>query len=456
MHERRRPASTDGPTRTRRPGRLLLLSFGALLVALPAAAARIACLGSTCEAQAETAAPTPFCGLPGDVRSRLSEGYRAGASPDVIVVTAARAGITGSVGVSRPAPGAWPALGSPDRVPLAIVGDGVDPGTSIPDGVTLDGVAPTVAALIGFERPHPEIRTGDAIEGTWQRSTPRLVLLVAITGVGSAQVEGGSWPFLHDLMSEGAGTLGAAVGALPLDPTATLTTLGTGAMPRQHGVTGTFLRDRDGRLVRAWAAAAPGSVVATLADDLDEGYGQDALVGLVAPDRADLGLIGDGWYPGHDRDLLAIEATAHDRMSEFQGALRGGFGLDDTPDLLGVVLDGTEPDADAQLREVVRSARRVTGGRLLVAVAGTGPGPRIDGLAAGDVVRGAEAATGIDAPLIEAAIPGGLFLDRDALTEAGITGRVVQESLLDLRAGAGSPLFADAFQGYAVSFGRYC
>jgi hypothetical protein len=37
-----------------------------------------------------------------------------------------------------------------------------------------------------------------------------------------------------------------------------------------------------------------------------------------------------------------------------------------------------------------------------------------------------------------------------------ISGQTVVDALLDARADDGSPLVRDAFQGFAVSFARYC
>jgi sialate O-acetylesterase len=44
------------------------------------------------------------------------------------------------------------------------------------------------------------------------------------------------------MLDDGAGTLEGETGSLPIDPAATLTTVGTGGLPSQHGITGSFVR----------------------------------------------------------------------------------------------------------------------------------------------------------------------------------------------------------------------
>ena len=69
---------------------------------------------------------------------------------------------------------------------------------------------------------------------------PSLVVQVVWKGVGSADLEAHphAWPFLRATIAGGGGTLEGTTGSLPLDPTATLTTIGTGGLPdatRHHG-----------------------------------------------------------------------------------------------------------------------------------------------------------------------------------------------------------------------------
>jgi hypothetical protein len=340
-------------------------------------------------------------------------------------------------------------------------GTGVRPGPDVPGGTTLDRIAPTIAEALRFRRPFPDVRSGRPIPRLAGGEVPRLVLEVAWKGVGTADLEAApeGWPFLRSLLDRGAGTLAGEAGSLPLDPAATLTTIGTGGLPSEHGITGTLLRNDEGRLVRAWGPGAPLPVIATLPEDLDEALGQRPLVGLVATDPADRGIVGGAWYVEHDRDLVEIPGRAGTRVASVERLLARGFGRDGVPDILAVVMEGPVPGLDRDLRRIVRAAERASGGSVLVVVAGTGTARPPAGAAvvgAPRLVEQVERAAGLGEPVVSAAAPGGLFLDQDVLTRVGVTGEVAQGALLEARGSDGRPLVADAFQGFAVSFARYC
>ena len=73
----------------------------------------------------------------------------------------------------------------------------------------------------------------------------------------------------------------ATAGSLPLDPTAVESTIGTGGLPSQHGITGTWVRNTQGRLTRAFGPGAPPPVIASLGDDLDAATAGRAKIGLI-------------------------------------------------------------------------------------------------------------------------------------------------------------------------------
>ncbi len=437
--------------------RLLVLLLAATILAVPAAALRALCVGRSCPAR-PAPARVPFCGLPEALRTAIAHGFRDGRSPDVLTVAAGTPPSTAVGDLAVP----WPttAGGGPDlRVPLAIAGPGVRPGTRLAPGVTLDRVAPTLAALLGFDRPFPQVRSGTPLElpPAPADGSPRLVLLVAWKGVGAADLRARprAWPFLASLIREGAGTPVAETGSLPLDPTAVLTTIGTGGLPFQHGMAGSLVRDDAGDVVEAFGPRSPVHVIATLADDLEHAE-RRTLVGLVGTAPGDRGLVGGGWYPDEDPvdAILGDPATA---PLAVRALLDAGYGRDRVPDVLGVALQGDLEDLDRWTRRIVTEARAATGGEVLVAVAGTGsatagePPQRPSAL-----VRAVEAATPGAEPVVAAEVPGGLFLDERALTELGITGQAIAQALLDLRTPRGERMFADAFQGFAVTFSRYC
>jgi len=403
-------------------------------------------------------ARVPFCPLPQDLKAGIAAGYREGRSPDVLAVTR-----TDSVygGTDDPGSPPWPSQtgASTTAVPIVFAGTGVTKGATLPDGTQLDQIAPTLSDVIGFKRPFPNVRAGVAVSGVADGEHPRMILEVALKGVGSADLRGdeGAWPNLRSLMNTGSGTLDGDTGSLPLDPAATLTTIGTGGLPSQHGITGTLVRNDEGRVVRAWGPGAPPSIIATLPDDLDEAGAQRPMIDLVATDPADRGLIGGTWYPHHDRDAMSL-ATGEDAVTSARAMLARGFGRDDAPDILAVVLDGSVASMDARLRQLVDAARRASGGSVVVAVAGTGAelDPVPASMSSSQIVSRVEAAVPGDGAVVVGAVPGGLFLNQDTLSAEGITGQAAVDALLDVTGPDGRRVMGDAFQGFAVSFARYC
>jgi hypothetical protein len=419
--------------------RLAILLAVLLAIGTPAAALRIGCAGASCRSSA-AAAPAPFCSLPADVRSLIGAGTYEGRSPDVLGVTAntqvaTRVGGATSVpwaSVAR-APGALDA-------PLAFIGKAVHDG-SLSD-VSLDQIAPTIAEALGLQRPNPGVRAGVAIPDVVQSDAPvPLVVTIVWKGVGGGDVGGGSW--LHGVrVPMAAGD--AAIRSAPVDPTAVETTIGTGGLPSQHGITGTWIRGTDGRPVRAFGPGAPQPVIATLGDDLDRTTHGQTLIGLVGDDVGDAALTGDAWYDtGVVRDRTsAVGADAAETVRSFLGS---GWGADATPDLLAVALsDG--PRADARTTSAIVRATFASAPDALVVVAGTGSTS-----APGAVTPDQPAGT---ARLPGGGVAGGYFLDRTA--GAAATASSVVDAMHAQTAPDGSPLFADAFASYAVRFARYC
>jgi hypothetical protein len=390
------------------------------------------------------------------LKADLAAGFREGRSPDVFAVTRGAIVHGGSDPADDLVP--WPSLGAAETtgVPIVFSGTGVDASATVPGGTGLDQIAPTISDIIGLRRRHPGVRAGVAVNGVAAGEHPRLVLEIALKGIGTSDVVGSSWPVLDSLLHRGAGTLHGTTGSLPLDPAATLTTLGTGGLPSQHGITGSYVRNNDGDVVRAWGDGAPLSVIATLPDDLDEKTGQRSMVGLVATDEADRGLIGGNWYPDHDRDPVTV-ASAPGSATAARDILAQGFGRDAVPDILGVVLAGA--GADARIGQIVGLARRASGGSLLIVVAGTGT----DGAdtntvdATGpNVVEQVEDLVEGSAPIVDTAVAGGLFLDQATLASEQLSGDAAVQALLRVTTPDGQRMMADAFQGFAVSFARYC
>jgi hypothetical protein len=440
--------------------RLLTLLVVLAGVAIPAGVLQALCVGRSCDEAEAPAARVPFCTLPATIREAIAAGYREERSPDVLGVANTTPIFTEVGGTGGRAP--WPAIEpAPDtRVPIVLAGAGIAAGETIPDGTGLDRIAPTIAEAIGLDRPHAGVRSGTPIEGVVERGRPpELVLLVAWKWTGSREIasspDASAW--LTALARDGAGTLEGDVGSLPLDPTATLSTIGTGGLPSQHGVTGSFVRDDAGEVVPAFGEDGPIPVIASLADDLDESTGQRSRVALVASDELDLGLIGVGWaYDGADEDEIVVAdgREAVDAARSFLDEIAVGDGV---TDLLAVVIDRGASRAAEQTDAVLAAARAATGDSVLVVVAGTGSSvAAMIARSDVDLVAAVETAVpGADA-VVAATVPGGLFLDRTVLTEAAVTGQAAVDALLRVSTSDREAMMADAFQGFAVSFARYC
>jgi hypothetical protein len=445
----------------------LLVALAA--IALPAVALRAGCVGNSCGEGLGPTARVPFCSLPQGVREEVAAGFRSGRSPDVLAIPREAILFGGWPELANDGEAVtWPAVegGAPRQVPLVFEGTGVHPAARVPDGTRLDAVAPTLEEVLDFHRPNPGVRSGSPIEGLATGEVPRLVVLVAWKGAGTKELEArpDAWPTLHTLIRHGAGTTRADAGSVPLDPAAILTTIGTGGLPSDHGITGTLLRNdcaacaEAGKLTRAWGRDAPLSIIATLADDFDERLDQEPLVGLVAPDLADRGIVGGTWYLPHDQDEVSIAGSRH--VTDAVGrVLDRGLGRDEVPDVLAVVVRDSIPRMDAQLADIIEQANRAAPGSVTYAVTATGtarPESGTETPAVEDVVAAADAAIPGSTPGVEAVVPGGLFLNQNALSEAGVSSQVAVQALGKMKVNGSTVLFADVFPAFAVSFGRYC
>ncbi|MGH2539111.1 MAG: hypothetical protein ACRDGK_01160 [Actinomycetota bacterium] len=441
--------------------RLSSLLMVLVLVGAPAVVLRMFCVGNSCDG-ARAVAPTsvPFCPLPEELRRQIAAGFREGRSPDVMAATTGAEGVAAEVqrGVRVSWPGQGTRSGGVDtRVPVVFFGSSVR-ATPLPRGVGLDAIAPTLERIIGLRRPHPEVRTGEAIDGVAAAGETPLVVLIAWKRVGTPDLEArsGAWPFLRRAMAQGAGTLEAVAGSLPMDPSATLTTIGTGSLPSTHGITGTLVREDDGDVSSAWSAPGAGSVIATLADDLDHVHGQRAGVGAVLTDEADRGIIGNGWYlDASDRDPLSVlgSEASHPAIASRAIVTSEGLGEDDVTDVLGVVIGGSVARIDARTEHVVTTVRALVPRATFVV---TGTGSRAAG-----AEDAASLAAGVDdtlgAPIVEGTGAAGLFLDRGVSVDRSITADQVARALAGARTpGGDASLFADVFPSFAVAFSRYC
>jgi hypothetical protein len=378
----------------------------------------------------------------------VSAGFYEGRSPDIL-------GVAGSSVVTR-VPGGlevpWPTSTVDPyslRVPLIFLGDRIE-SQALTGDIGLNQVAPTLERLLGIERPHPEVRSGRAIDGLARPGEPvDLVVVIVWKGVGSNEVSPSALAESVAGLSERSGS-GLAVGeassgSVPLDPAAVLTTIGTGGLPSEHGITGTFVRNEAGELARAFDPGSPTPIIAALGDDLDHLTGGRARVGLIGANRSDLGLIGGAWYGDRNDDFTAIRSGL--RVS-LERLVANRFGAGGAPDLLGVTLTGDLRDMRAAtlrvvetfMRQIPRVAFAITATGSL---ADTGPAVPVEGLWRG-------------AGRIAAPAAGGFFIDRKRAEAETVATQQLVEAAAQLAAPGGEPLFSDVFPSFAVRFGGYC
>ena len=225
-------------------------------------------------------------------------------------------------------------------VPIVFFGHGVDPGR-LPDGIGVDRIAPTLARVMGYDRPHSEIRSGVAVaEAVHAGARPPLVVEIVWRGrrhcgvrTLRASLAGRPRPARCLDVHRDDGLAPGRPGRDPHDDRDRRACLRSTASPRRS------IRDAQGRPVPAWSAAAPTSIVATLGDDWDHATAERARIGLVARSPVDRGLIGGTWFLSHDRDDVAVgsadPARAVGRLARCRVRSRR------TTDILGVVLGGT-------------------------------------------------------------------------------------------------------------------
>jgi Type I phosphodiesterase / nucleotide pyrophosphatase len=199
-----------------------------------------------------------------------------------------------------------------ERVPIVVWSPGrIEPQDHV-ERVTLADLAPTTARLMGFDGFEPA--DGVPLPGTGSSPLrPRVIVTLVIDG-GGWNVLGrwpDAWPNLKRLMAEGSTYRNAITGSFPAVTAAAHATIGTGAFPRTHGITGHNVRR--GGPVKAWGD--PGRVdpsfllVPTLADHWTEHTQNEAWVGELGYQVWHLGMLGRG---GRSRGELPVGVFWHE------------------------------------------------------------------------------------------------------------------------------------------------
>ena len=132
-----------------------------------------------------------------------------------------------------------------ERVPLAVYAPGiVDPSVS-DERVTLADVAPTIAHLVGFDDFLGLGREGRPLPGLDRPANPPKAVVVFVIDGGGWNVLRhwpAAWPNLRSLFGRSRLFLNGLHGSFPAVTACAHATIGTGAFPRDHGITGHNVR----------------------------------------------------------------------------------------------------------------------------------------------------------------------------------------------------------------------
>ncbi|MBI3647534.1 MAG: alkaline phosphatase family protein [Actinobacteria bacterium] len=187
-----------------------------------------------------------------------------------------------------------------ERIPLAVYAPGIVEPSDSTQRVSLADIAPTIATLTGFEEFLRLGREGQPLPGIARpAAAPKLVVVFVIDGGGWNVLKQwpDAWPALKRLWPKSALFRNAIHGSFPAVTACAHATIGTGAYPRDHGVTGHNIRDGSG--VRK-AYGTPGGarpddiLIPTLADLWYDANGGKAWVGEIGYQVWHLGMLGRG------------------------------------------------------------------------------------------------------------------------------------------------------------------
>jgi predicted AlkP superfamily pyrophosphatase or phosphodiesterase len=210
-----------------------------------------------------------------------------------------------------------------ERVPLLVYGPGRIPPSDSVERVSLADLAPTAAKLMGFAgwpsdregRPLPSIQR----EFQGLSRPPKVIVTFVIDGGGWNVLHQwpDSWPTLKRLMGQSANYRNAIMGSFPAVTACAHATIGTGAFPATHGITGHNIRD-NGTVRKAYREegnADPGDIlVPTLADLWSNAKADLPWIGEIGYQVWHLGMIGRGG-PSRTGDNRPVAIYFEERLS---------------------------------------------------------------------------------------------------------------------------------------------
>lgn len=201
------------------------------------------------------------------------------------------------------------------RIPIVVWGPGAVAPRDGLERVTLADLAPTTAHLMGFDGL--DAVDGRVLPGIDRPARPPKVIVTLVVDGGGWNVlqhwdgEGdeSAWPELKRLMRDGATYRDAIMGSFPAVTACAHATIGTGAFPRSHGITGHNVRWQ-GRPRKAFGEAGHADptfmLLPTLADRWSMATGGAAWIGELGYQIWHLGMIGAGGIPADGAPPVAV------------------------------------------------------------------------------------------------------------------------------------------------------
>ncbi|MGZ8628183.1 MAG: alkaline phosphatase family protein [Actinomycetota bacterium] len=241
------------------------------------------------------------CSLPHDWLLRTWRGNRDDRSAELQILPIE----PNFVGSGLPHVGPWPYA---QDIPMFWYGPGHIAPTGVLDRpVTLAGVAPTQAELLGFPfRTRDGSPMQEALAGN--ETPPKLIVTIIWDAAGRNVLDRwpNDWPYLESLIPQGAWYDRATVGTSPTSTAQTRATIGTGTFPDDHGIVAHRLRI--GReLTTPWKLGPAYLIDPTLGDLYDVAMDNEPVVGELGTVSIHLGMLGHGsMWGGGDKDVAVI------------------------------------------------------------------------------------------------------------------------------------------------------
>jgi hypothetical protein len=244
-----------------------------------------------------------------------------------------------------------------ERIPMLVHAPGMIGASDSVDRVSLADLAPTAAALMGFDSW--PARDGVPLPGiTAPAKPPKVIVTFVIDGGGWNVLNHwpDAWPNLKRLMGQSANYRNALTGSFPAVTACAHATIGTGAFPATHGITGHNIRD-GARVRKAYGrpgSARPGDIlVPTLADLWSDATGNQAWVGEIGYQIWHIGMLGHGGTTRSGSNVpVAVffneKLATHDWQVQNPNLYRMPLDRPGKESLAGYKASFTPPDWDAQ------------------------------------------------------------------------------------------------------------